>query len=421
MATAHQTNTVLPTGKLFYFSYYNQIFMFKRIVIVFTGLLIIANAYSQKIISESDAVSMALKNSKNISAAGLTVLQQKQLLKSSINLPNPEVFIESPTGNFYTGSVTQSFEFPAVYSKQYQLQKQRIVLAQKEKGLTENEVKFQVKQLYLLLQYASASQQQLYIQDTVFERISKAAGRQFDAGQIDYLQKVFAESQYGEIHNQYLQAQLTINNFQNQLQYLTGLTDVFIAAPLNKNPLSDFDITNDSNVFVANPSIQILSQATVIAQKNIALQKAKAMPGLAVGYFNQGERNTPIGNRFRVGLTVPLWFGQYKSNINAAKTEWEINKQKTNGLQQQLAVQLLQSKNEVLIYTQSLQYYKNSGIPKANEIINTAKRFFENGENDYINYLRNINDAYSIQLKYLEAIRNYGQALLSINYLTGKL
>ncbi|GAB2820720.1 TolC family protein [Ferruginibacter profundus] len=394
--------------------------MFKRIITVFTGLLIIANAYSQKIISEADAVSMAVKNSRNISAAGLSILQQRQLLKSSINLPNPDVFIESPTGKFYTGSITQSTEFPTVYSKQYQLQKQRIVLAEKEKGFTENEVKFQAKQLYLLLQYASALQQQLYVQDTVYERISKAAGRQFDAGQIDYLQKAFTESQYGEIHNQYLQAQRTIGNLQSQLQYLTGLQETFIAAPLDTNVL-EVAITNDSSAFAANPSIQIFNQSSVIAQKNIALQKAKALPGLAFGYFNQGERNTPIGNRFRVGFTVPLWFGQYKSNINAAKTEWEINKQKASGLQQQLSVQLIQAQNELSIYTQSLQYYKNTGIPKANVIIGTAKRFFESGENDYINYLRTINDAYSIQLKYLEVIRNYNQAILSIKYITGTL
>lgn len=394
--------------------------MFKRIITVFTGLLIIANAYSQKIISEADAVSMAVKNSRNISAAGLSILQQRQLLKSSINLPNPDVFIESPTGKFYTGSITQSTEFPTVYSKQYQLQKQRIVLAEKEKGFTENEVKFQAKQLYLLLQYASALQQQIYVQDTVYERISKAAGRQFDAGQIDYLQKTFTESQYGEIHNQYLQAQLTIGNLQSQLQYLTGLQETFIAAPLDTNVL-EVAITNDSSAFAANPSVQIFKQSSVIAQKNIALQKAKALPGLAFGYFNQGERNTPIGNRFRVGFTVPLWFGQYKSNINAAKTEWEINKQKASGLQQQLSVQLIQAQNELSIYTQSLQYYKNTGIPKANVIIGTAKRFFESGENDYINYLRTINDAYSIQLKYLEVIRNYNQAILSIKYITGTL
>ena len=122
-----------------------------------------------------------------------------------------------------------------------------------------------------------------------------------------------------------------------------------------------------------------------------------------------------------MGFTVPLWFGQYNSNINAAKTDWEINKQKASGLQQQLSVQLMQAKNELAIYTQSLQYYKNTGIPQANVIIGTAKRFFESGENDYINYLRTINDAYLIQLKYLEVIRNYNQAILSIKYITGTL
>ena len=395
--------------------------MFKRIVIVLIGLLLITNAYSQKIISEIDAVSMAVKNSRNISAAGLSVLQQKQLLKSSINLPNPEVFIESPTGNFYTGSITQSTEFPTVYSRQYQLQKQRIILAEKERGLTENEVKFQVKQLYLLLQYTAAQQQQLYVQDTVYERISKAASRQFDAGQIDYLQKIFAETQYGEIHNQYLQAQLTISSLQSQFQYLTGLQETFVVMPLNTSLVIDFTITNDSSVFTANPSIQIFNQAELIAQKNIELQKAKTLPGLAFGYFNQGEKSTPIFNRFRFGLTVPLWFGQYKSNINAAKTEWEINKQKTTGLTQQLFVQLMQAQNELAIYTQSLKYYQTIGIKKANEIITTARRFFDSGEKDYINYLRNINDAYSIQLKYLEANKNYNQSILSIKYLTGTL
>ena len=145
------------------------------------------------------------------------------------------------------------------------------------------------------------------------------------------------------------------------------------------------------------------------------------MPGFAVGYFNQGERNTPFQNRFRLGITVPSWFAQYKSNINAAKTDFEISKQKLGGLQQQYTVQLLQAQNELSVYRQALNYYQNIGIKKAAEIILTARRFFDGGENDYIDYLRNINDAYSILLKYPEAIKNYNQAILNIQYLKGNL
>jgi len=364
---------------------------------------------------------MALLNSRNLSASTLKALQQKQLLKGSFNLPNPEVFVESPTGNFYTGSVTQSFEFPSVYGKQHQLQKQRIILAEKEKVLTENEIKFAVRQLYLSLQYEVALQQQLYLQDTVYEKITTAAARQFDAGQINYLQKIYTETSYGEIHNQYLQAQLRYNSLLKQLQYISGYKE-----NLTINPLAIFEEqlaneTIDSTSFITNLSLQIVNQNTLIAQKNISLQKAKSLPGFAFGYFNQGERNTPFQNRFRFGITVPLWFAQYRGNINAAKTAFEISKQNEGGLQQQYAVQLLQAQNELSVYRQSLNYYQKIGINKAAEIISTARRFFENGENDYIDYLRNINDAYAIQLKYPEAIKNYNQSILNIQYIKGTL
>jgi len=394
--------------------------MFIRSAFIFISLFFSSASFCQKQISAADAVSMAVKNSKNISASDLVIKQQKQLLKSSINLPNPELFAESPTGKFYTVFFTQSIEFPTVYGKQYQLQEQRIGLAEKEKVVTEAEIKYQVVQLYLLLQYVDTLQKQLYIQDTVYAGITISAGRQFDAGQIDYLQKVFTETQYGEIHNQYLQSQINVSNLQSQLQFLTGMQEPFRAVQLT-NQLLDIAVQQDSAALIYNPALQLYKQAQSISEKNIELQKNKALPGLAFGYFNQGERSTPIGNRFRFGITLPLWFWQYKSNINAAKTELEINKQKTNGLQQQLSVQMIQAQNGLAINEQSLKYYQTTGIKKAKEIISTAKRFFESGETDYINYLRNINDAYQMQLKYLEAIRNYNQSILSIKYLTGTL
>ena len=377
--------------------------------------------FSQNIITEAEAVNNALKNSPNLSAATFSVLQQKQLLKSSFNLPNPEIFIESPTGNFYTPSITQSVEFPSVYGKQKQLQKQQVQLAEKEKQLTENEVKYQVKQMYLNLQYQAALNGQLYIKDTVYEKIALSASRQFEAGQIDYLQKLFAETEYAEIHNQYLQQQLIIGNLQQQLQYLTATPETFITEPLNTNPVNNYFVLTDSLSFALNPSVQILQQQNNIAKKNVELQKAKSLPGLAFGYFNQGEKNTPVYNRFRFGFTLPLWYGQYKSIISGAKTAVQINNLKTAALQQQFYLQLKQAENEAAMFARTYQYYQSTGIKKADEIIAVSNRFFQSGAYDYITYLRNINTAYIIQQKYLEANKNYQQALLTIKFLTATL
>lgn len=396
--------------------------MFRNSIIVFLTGIIALPAAAQQVLTESDAISKALANNKNIQVASLQVKQQQQLLKSAINLPNPEFFWENPTGNFYTGSITQSFEFPAVYRNQYRLQKQQIGVAQKEQQITQADLKYRVKLLYLEAQFTDSLVKQLYIQDTLYEKIKLSAIRQFNAGQIDYLQQTFAETQYGEIHNHYLQSITRARAIKAQLQWLTGIKDSIKVEPLLINVTQTaFSFIPDSMALLANPSVQLLQQQQAVAKQNIVLQKSKALPGLAFGYFNQGERDTKWNNRFRFGITIPLWFGQYKGNINAAKTEQQVIQSKQEGLQQELSAQVINASSEMQANWQSVQYYQQTGLRKAQEVITTSQRFFVSGEIDYISLMRNNNDAYSIYQKYLEAVRNYNLSVINYQYLMGQL
>ena len=396
--------------------------MFRYSIIFFLLGIISLPAVAQIVLTESEAVSKALTNNKNIQAASLQVKQQQQLLKSAINLPNPDFFLESPTGKFYTGSITQSFEFPTVYSNQYRLQKQQIAVSQKEKQLTEAELKYRVKLLYLEVQYADSLTRQLYIKDTLYEKIMLSAIRQFNAGQIDYLQQTFAETQYGEVHNQYQQSITRASSLKSQLQWFTGIKDSISVEPLVISfTAPQFSFTPDSTALFANPAVQLLQQQENVAKQNIVLQKSKALPGLAFGYFNQGERDTKWSNRFRFGITMPLWFNQYKGNINAAKTEQQVIQSKQQGLQQELSAQVINANSEMQTNWQSVQYYQQTGLRKAQEVITTSQRFFVSGEIDYISLLRNSNDAYTVYQKYLEAVRNYNLSVINHKYLMGQL
>ena len=398
------------------------IHMFRKLSIftIFSGILL--PVFSQTVLTVEEAVEKAISTNRNVVAASQTITQQKQLVKSAINIPNPEFFWESPTGSFNTGSITQSIEFPTVYGKQVQLQKQQVTIAEKEKIRTQSEIAYQVRLLYLAIQYTERLQKELFVQDSVYDQLQKAAMRQFDAGQIDYLQKAFSENEYGEIHNQYEQTSTTLSALLVQLQFLTGMNEALKTTMLEPSSLPEGSfLSTDSLTFLQNPSIELLKEEIIANRKNVALQKNKALPGLAAGYFNQGERNTPTSLRFRFGVTIPIWFWQYKSNIQAAKTGVLVSEEKVKGFQQQLNFELLQAKNEMRTNFQSYTYYQKTGLPKANEIIATAKRFFESGEIDYINYLRNINTAYQSRLKYIETINNLNHSIITINFLTGKL
>ena len=394
---------------------------FRIVVMLIIGFSKTATA--QKTISASEVINLALTNSKNLDASKLNIKQQQQLLKSSVNIPNPEFFWESPTGNFYTGSITQSIEFPTVYAKQRQVQKAQIGVAEKEKTLTEIEIKYTVQSLYAELQYTDTLIRQLYAQDTLYNRIQQAAIRQFNAGQINYLEQTFAESQYGEVHYQYQQFQTRMTAIQQQLQWLTGLKDSIIPESISVYPFENLSVAQlpDSAWINSNPNLQILNQQKVVAEKNVQLQKNKALPGLAFGYFNQGERETPTGNRFRFGVTIPLWFWQYKGNISAAKTNQQVIEKQQQGLMQQLSSQTLNARGEIVANWQSINYHQQTGLPKANEVVITSRRFFESGEIDYVNFLRNTNDAFAIYFRYLESLRNYNLSVINYKYLTGTL
>jgi len=379
---------------------------------------------AQKQLTEDEALSLALKNSALINASSLAVIQSKQLQKTAYNINNPEIMMESPTGEFQTVGVLQSFNFPTVYAKQHQLLKQQTMLSQVGQKIMENDIKYQIKSLYLTSQYFELIYNQYKIQDSIYSQIQKSAQRQYDAGQIDYLEKTFADAQYGEIHNQFIQAQTDLQVSQSQLQTYTGLKESITTTSLQKSQatINVLLIKNDTSVIQNNPSLLYFKQQQIISKKSLSLERNKFLPGFTLGYLNQGARGTPSNLKIRAGINIPLWFWQYTGSINAAKTGLKVSEQKAVAQQQALSIELQKAQGDYLKYYQSLAYYETTGLKQTDDIIITSKRFFEGGHTvDYINFLRTINEAYLIKLKYAESLKNYNQSVININYLTGSL
>jgi len=384
-------------------------------------------ALAQNVLTADEAVVVALKNSPAVKASGLVVRQNEQLVRSARTIPNPDITLDSPSGTFYTLGVQQSFRFPTVYTQQAKLQQQQTVLAQKEKVVTENDLNYRIRTVYLNAQYADTYLKQLQGQDSVYAQIAVAAKRNFEAGTIDKLALIFAETQAADLRNQVSVAAQELTMAKRQLLLLMNneeANEQFSILPLTVRrsdhlPLANLSLT-DSEIS-KNPLVEAAKQMEVINQKTIEVEKANALPGFMVGYYNQSTRETNLGYRWRVGVSIPLWAGQYKSRIAAAQTGQEVARQRTEAQTQLLSVDLQAAQGEVVKFQNSLNFYETVALQQANDIINTARRFFESGQTDYINFLRTTNDAYQIRLRYLETMRSYNQSILTINYLKGTL
>lgn len=368
------------------------------------------------------AIASALRTHPQIQFSQQEIEQQKALKKGSFNLENPGIGTEAPYGQKFEISIQQNFQNPVIYFQQSKVGKQNISLAEKGLSLSKIGLIREVKTAYLNLQFAETTVKQLTYQDSIFNNLYLASEKRFNVGDADFLEKISAEAKSKEIHNLLVQAQADLQNVQLQLQILTGIAEKNIVTSqiLEKENVNFTALfLGDTSVFKTNPFIQYYQQNSLVSKQNLQLQKTKLLPGFSVGYLNQvGEQ--PTYYRFRFGITIPLWFWTYNSQIKSAKYQYQMANSQYLLAQKNISSEYQKALTDYKKYFESLNYYELTGMKQAEIIINTATRSFQVGEINYIVYMQSLNQAFETKISYLETIRNYNQSIIQINYLNGQ-
>src|SRR5688500_10836718 len=80
-----------------------------KLVLIGVMLFSCRDFMAQEVIQIKTVIDSAVNYSPRLKGANAAVSQQQHLLKSAINLPNPEILLQNPTGHFYTIGVQQIF------------------------------------------------------------------------------------------------------------------------------------------------------------------------------------------------------------------------------------------------------------------------------------------------------------------------
>ena len=380
------------------------------ILICFVGV----KSNSQAVLSEQQIIDSVLGNNYQLNSAMLKVQAQQNLKGNSWKIPDPQLFADRTPFEPLTLNIEQTIDFPLQYVKQGELNKQQITLAEKNVQVTRNDIIRYTKLIYTQLQFLEGKQAVLSAQDSFYSVISTSSSRAFEAGNIDYLSKLFAETKAGEIHQQYLQTEADLAATKNNLKLVTGMQTEIKVAPLQK---TIFRV--DSVTTLNNPLLNYLNQNIAVADAEWKLEKTHALPGLLLGYNKALENDPTYSYGFKLGITVPLWFYQYSARSNTAKIEIAVAEAEYLAKKQTLEQESINLLSNFYKFDQALRYYEKTAIPNSNKIIETSMRLQESGETNYIDYLRTLSDAYAIRLNYLETLYNYNISVIELNYLTG--
>jgi cobalt-zinc-cadmium resistance protein CzcA len=403
------------------------------IIILFSLSPFIASAQPGKLTLEQ-AVDIALKNNKGIKAASYEVEYQKQLKKTSFDLPKTNVSLTYGQYNSYVKNdnnitVSQTIPFTALGS-QGALNRELVASTELKKAATENELVYQVKQVYYQLAFAQARHDLLLQQDSIYEGFLKSASLRYKTGETNLLEQTTAETQRNEVKNQLRQSEATMLVLRTQLKTLLSTEEL---PDISENTLREIEFRDlaDTTAIAANPSLAYMRQQVEVAQSQKKVEAAKFAPDLLVGFFSQtliGSPNSENGGSatssdrftgFQVGISIPLWFvphqGRVKAaayNQQAAQSNYQYYQTTLKGQLQQAAQQYAQNKN-------SLEYYQTSALPNADLILKQSEAAFRNGEIGYVEYFLGLRNALAIKEGYLQTLNNYNQSIIYIEFLSG--
>jgi len=382
-------------------------------------------------------IQMALDSNLFVRSSACSVDVRKALKGAAWDIPKTSV--EGQYGQFNSYSkdnsftVSQSFAFPTVYLHQRRLANANVKNSEWELKTTQLEIVTQVKQVYWQLAYLYSRQKLFVWQDSLYSGFQRAAGLRMSTGETNQLEMITARSQSMEMRNQLQQVNADILIFSRKLQVLLN-SGGFVQPADTVLKRIDFIPLADSSAIAANPQLRLAMQQIESSHIETKLEKSKLLPDLSIGYLNQtirGEqtvnnvqRTFGAGDRFtaiQVGISLPLWFAPAAARIKAAGLKEQVMQLNAENYSKSLSGSYSSMLGEYTKYSNSLNYYEKQAVPEAGLIIAQATRSYKSGAIDYLDYIQSLSRALTIKQNYLDALNNYNQTIISIDFITGKI
>lgn len=394
-----------------------------------------ANAQTeQKVYQSLDQVlEVALENNPNLKVAQFQTAREQALKGTSFNLPKTDLGVEygqtnSIADNDTRFSISQTFEFPTVYSRQSKLNSSKVAASKLRQEVVQNDLVAQVSSTYYRLWFLKSKGNVLQRQDSIYSRFSYAAQLRYDNGESNALELATANAELADINIMVQQNEAAIAEGQFTLQNLMNVDDAVEIETPKLEMKSAMEVSNTTDMNVSkNPLVSYYKQQIDVAENERKVASAKRLPDITLGYFNQsfigtGDAGTiyDAGDRFtgvQLGLSIPLWAKPHTAKITAAKIYKQETEAQLEVIENQTKSKLQSLFTELQKNLKNIEYYRKSGLPQSDVLFKTAQRGFEEGEIGYIEYIQGLNRALTIQVTYLDFLNQYNQTLINIEQL----
>lgn len=381
---------------------------------------------SQTPVTLQKAIDIALKNNRNLKNEKLKSEYTKALISSSADIPHTGVTadygqINSALTDIKFG-ISQNIAFPTVYKKQKNIYTEEWKKSLLNVSLKEFELKKAVSLTFYNILYGKQKEKLLQETLKLYTDFLDKANIRLKAGESNILEKTTASNQKSSIEIQLKELRQELSVLKYQLQWFLNAETDFLP---EDQKIFHGGLKEDLSL---HPAIKVLQQQRNISEQQIALEKAKMLPGLQLAYNLNSFRGmgaddkvyngAPQFHSVQFGVSVPVFSGGQKARIQAAKIAESVVESDIANMEFNLQNQYKKASEIYQVNFDIVLQYENSELKNADIITETAKKQFLAGEINYLEFVILINQAVTLKNSYTDAVWKLNQSAIELEYLT---
>ncbi|MCO5113914.1 MAG: TolC family protein [Bdellovibrionaceae bacterium] len=168
-----------------------------------------------------------------------------------------------------------------------------------------------------------------------------------------------------------------------------------------------------------SPTLQAASFKLEETQIRSRLAQWEYAPDFQLQYQHRIKGNAMDRSMFGVGVSIPLWFWNQNSNVQAAKSQKLAQEHKLKDLNLKLSAEVLDLLGKVKTGLKTLKVYQTSLLPQAQSTYNSSRLAYQANKTSFLDLLDSERSLYRVQTGYYKSLSLYVTALSQLESLMG--
>ena len=391
--------------------------------------LLFGIGFSQTPISLETAIDKAFKNNLNLKSGALKINYQEKMKNSAITIDPLNISAEiGQMNSFYVDnkfSVSQTIRLPKFYNAQKTVLMEEYKNSLLHLDLQKWQLKKEISLIYNELNYFNEKKKLLKKADSIFTQYFNRADLRLKKGESNLLEKATAE-------NLRSQAEMQLKSLEKDREIsIQKLSFLINDGTFYQNENAKYGILNLENLnteYAGNPLVlKQLEQEKNIQNAKLLAEKAKLSPSFNLGVNSMTMKGNGADEKYYngthrfqsgfVGVGIPVFNSAQKSVIEAQKVNQQIAENNYQLGLVNLKNQYLQNLGQFQKLNDEISYYQKTGLQNSESILKTANNQYFNGEINYLEWTLLVTQAFEIQNKYIDRLKETNDKIIEINSL----